>query len=349
MSVMSLGTRGPAAVDAVLEWASRLVEPALRGAVARLPEPEGRITGYHRGWHDADGRPLPAAGVGGKAVRPALVLLSACAVGGSAQDAVAGAVAVELIHDFSLLHDDVIDGDPLRRHRPAAWTVYGTPSAVLAGDALLVAALHTLRDAPCFVADGAVREMLRMLGELMVGQSQDVAFAGAEHVEVEQYLAMAAGKTGALMACACAIGGILVGARPQQVDGLRDFGHHLGVAFQCVDDLIGIWGSSARSGKPVGADLAARKKSLPVVAALTGSSPAGARLADLYRRPQPMEATDIALATELVEEAGGRSAAEREAARHTDMAMRALSRAEPNAETYRQMQDLARLLTCRDR
>ncbi|MGW7349581.1 polyprenyl synthetase family protein [Streptomyces sp. NPDC054854] len=349
MSVMSLGTRGPAAVDAVLEWASRLVEPALRGAVARLPEPEGRITGYHRGWHDADGRPLPAAGVGGKAVRPALVLLSACAVGGSAQDAVAGAVAVELIHDFSLLHDDVIDGDPLRRHRPAAWTVYGTPSAVLAGDALLVAALHTLRDAPCSVADGAVREMLRMLGELMVGQSQDVAFAGAEHVEVEQYLAMAAGKTGALMACACAIGGILVGARPQQVDGLRDFGHHLGVAFQCVDDLIGIWGSSAHSGKPVGADLAARKKSLPVVAALTGSSPAGARLADLYRRPQPMEATDIALATELVEEAGGRSAAEREAARHTDMAMRALSRAEPNAETYRQMQDLARLLTCRDR
>ncbi|MFI9770296.1 polyprenyl synthetase family protein [Streptomyces sp. NPDC052415] len=344
-----LETRVP--VGAVLEWAGGLVEPALRKAVAELPAPEGRIAGYHRGWHDADGCPLPpTAGTGGKAVRPALVFLSACAVGGRAADAVAGAVAVELIHDFSLLHDDVIDGDRLRRHRPAVWTVFGTPAAVLAGDALLVAALRTLSGGAAGPAgEAAAGEMLRMLGELMLGQSRDVEFAGTGQVGAEEYLAMAAGKTGALMACACAVGGILAGARPQQVDGLRDFGRHLGVAFQCVDDLIGIWGASACSGKPVGADLAARKKSLPVVAALTGDSEAGRRLAELYGRAQPLEAADIALAADLVEEAGGRVATEREAARHTDLAMRALSRAEPDAASYRQLQELAALLTRRER
>ncbi|MFF8844246.1 polyprenyl synthetase family protein [Streptomyces sp. NPDC015127] len=341
----------PASVDSLLQWARALVAPALRDAIGDLPDPEGRIAGYHRGWYAADGSRLPSSAGGergGKAVRPALVFLAARAVGGSPDSAVPGAVAVELIHDFSLLHDDVIDGDPLRRHRPAAWTVYGTPGAVLAGDALLVSALRTLVAAPAPVADAAVREALTMLGELMVGQSRDVSFEKASRVRVEQYLAMAEGKTGALMGCACALGGVLAGAGPERVAGLRDFGRCLGVAFQCVDDLLGIWGESARSGKPVGADLVARKKSLPVVAALSDDGAAGRRLAALYARPEPLDEAEIALAAELVEQAGGREATEREVVRQTTAAMRALSRAEPTADVYRQMQELALLLTRRD-
>ncbi|MGW7440149.1 polyprenyl synthetase family protein [Streptomyces sp. NPDC054849] len=338
-----------ACLEARLREVHALVDPPLRKTVAQLPLPESRIAGYHRGWYEADGSPCAASAAGGKALRPALVLLSAAAVGGRADDAVPGAVAVELIHDFSLLHDDVIDGDPLRRHRPAAWRVFGIASAVLAGDALLVTALRTLSSAPSARADAAVRECLAMLGELMAGQSQDVAFEQVGRVGVEQYLEMAAGKTGALMGCACALGGVLAGAQPERVAGLREFGRCLGVAFQCVDDLLGIWGRSALSGKPVGADLAARKKSLPVVAALADGGPAGRSLAALYERPDPLGEDDIARATELVAQAGGREAAEREVARQTSAAMRALSRAEPTADAYRQLQELALMLTSRDR
>ncbi|MFF5971963.1 polyprenyl synthetase family protein [Streptomyces sp. NPDC012769] len=339
----------PAAARPLLGWARDLVTPALRDEVGRVPAPEARVVGYHRGWTEADGTPLPAGPAGGgKAVRPALVLLSAQAVGGTAEDAVPGAVAVELVHDFSLLHDDVIDGDRLRRHRPAAWTVFGTPAAVLTGDALLVCALRALGRVPGPAGHLAVREMLSMLAELMVGQSQDVAFEDRRHVEVDQYLAMAAGKTGALMGTACALGGLLSGAPERRVDGLRDFGRCLGVAFQCVDDLLGIWGASDRSGKPVGADIAARKKSLPVVAALADRGEAGRHLADLLERPGPLEEAEVALAVELVERAGGRERTEQEVRRQTAAAMRALARAEPSPEAYRRLHDLALLLTGRD-
>ncbi|MFJ3580816.1 polyprenyl synthetase family protein [Streptomyces sp. NPDC090127] len=359
---MHLASGGPAVVDtvppspsveSVLREARSLLAPALRDAIDGLPGPEARIARYHRGWCEADGSEVPSSGDdvrGGKAVRPALVFLAARAVGGLPESAVPGAVAVELVHDFSLLHDDVIDGDPLRRHRPAAWTVYGVPSAVLAGDALLVQALRVLEAAPEPLADAAVRETMAMLADLTFGQSQDVAFEKVGSVGVRQYVDMAAGKTGALMGCACALGGILAGADRERVVGLREFGRCLGVAFQCVDDLLGIWGDSSRSGKPVGADLAARKKSLPVVAALADEQhPAGRGLAALYAQQAPLSEAEITLAADLVEEAGGREATEQEVTRQTAAAMRALSRARPTAEVYRQMHELAMLLTRRDR
>jgi geranylgeranyl diphosphate synthase type I len=330
-------------------WARDLVTPALRAAVAGLPEPERRMTGYHRGWHEADGNGSPGeAAEGGKAVRPALALLAARAVGGSADHAVPAAVAVELVHDFSLLHDDVIDKDCLRRHRPAVWAVFGTGPAVLAGDALLVVALRTLLDVPGDRGGAAVRELVAVLADLMRGQSQDVAFEKAEAVETADYLAMAEGKTGALMGGACALGGLLAGADEERVAGLRDFGRCLGVAFQCVDDLLGIWGASERSGKPVGADLAARKKSLPVVAALSTTGEAGRRLSALYGGTRPLDETDVALAATLIEEAGGRERTELEAKHQLTAAFRALSRARPTPEVYRQLQELALLLTRRD-
>ncbi|GGZ33803.1 polyprenyl synthetase family protein [Streptomyces poonensis] len=351
LTVPEAEARVPGQQGGSLQWARDLVAPALREAVEGLPEPERLVEGYHRGWHEADGGPLRAADgrPGGKAVRPALVLLAARAVGGTAECAVPGAVAVELVHDFTLLHDDVIDGDPLRRHRPAAWTVYGTPSAVLAGDALLVVALRTLSAVPGPRGAAALRELVAALADLMRGQSQDVAFEERARVGAHEYLAMAEGKTGALMGGACALGGLLAGASEHRVAGLREFGRRLGVAFQCVDDLLAIWGDSRRSGKPVGADLAARKKSLPVAVALAADSPAGRRLAELYERPEPLDAADVAAAARLVEEAGGRTATEREAQRQITVALRALAAAEPLPEVYRQLHSLAMATTRRDR
>ncbi|WP_258052861.1 polyprenyl synthetase family protein [Streptomyces sp. Ru73] len=330
---------------ALFGWARELVTPALRRVVADLPGPQREIARYHRGWGAGA---ESTAGGGGKAVRPALVFLSAMAVGAPPESVVPGAVAVELVHDFSLLHDDVIDADPLRRHRPAVWRQYGTPAAVLTGDALLISALAVLAADATPHAAAATRELSGMLEDLLRGQSQDVAFESTARVRAEEYLEMAAGKTGALMGCACALGALLAGASEARTAGLRDFGRHLGVAFQCVDDLLGIWGSTRRSGKPVGADVAARKKSLPVTVALADTGPAGRRLAALYDRTEPLSAADVATATELIEQAGGREATEVEARRQVGAAMRALARAEPVPSVYRQLHDLALLMTRRD-
>ncbi|MEV5339554.1 polyprenyl synthetase family protein [Streptomyces sp. NPDC052676] len=337
----------PAGVSTQRGWVDELLTPALRAAVATLPAAEERVAGYHRGWCEADGTPSDPARGGGKAVRPMLAMLSAVAVGGTPAVAVPGAVAVELVHDFTLLHDDVIDGDALRRHRPAAWSAFGTPAAVLTGDALLVTAMRVVADVPVRGAV-AVRELVAALLDLVGGQSDDVAFEDAREVTPAQYLAMAEGKTGALMGCACALGGVLAGADAEQVRGLRDFGRRLGVAFQCADDVLGIWGRTARSGKPVGADLAARKKSLPVVAALADGGPASRRLRELYDSPRPFEEADIALARRLVEEAGGRRAAEEEARRQVTTALRSLSCAQPTAEAYQQLRDIAWSMTGRE-
>jgi geranylgeranyl diphosphate synthase type I len=338
----------PGAVFPRLGWVEEMLAPALREAVASLPGAERRVAGYHRGWCEADGTPLLSAPSRGKTVRPALTLLSAIAVGGEPRSALPGAVAVELVHDFTLLHDDVIDGDTLRRHRPASWTVFGTPSAVLTGDALLAAAMRAVAETPARVAAAAVRELVGALLDLVQGQSLDVAFEDAREVTVPEYLAMAEGKTGSLMGCACALGGVLAGADSERVRGLREFGRRLGVAFQCADDLLGIWGRSTRSGKPVGADLTARKKSLPVVAALAGTDSAAEQLRSLYGSQRPLDDQDVALARELVEKAGGRQAAEDEGRRQMSAALRALSCARPTADAYQQLQEIARAMIQRD-
>lgn len=280
----------------VLEWGRSLVEPALREAVGSLPEEVRRIAGYHLGWWDAEGRP---AGSGGKALRPTLALLSAEAVGGRAEDAVPAAVAVELVHDFSLLHDDVMDGDETRRHRPTAWRVFGTNPAILTGDVLLALAVETLA-----AAGGPARVLTTAILDLLAGQNSDMSFEGRDDVLLSECIAMAVGKTGALMRCACALGADAGGGSPDQVAAFALFGEHLGLAFQHMDDLLGIWGDPQETGKPVYSDLLNRKKSLPVVAALTAGSPQSRALHALYCGPGPFDPVEAA---SLVEAAGGRA------------------------------------------
>ncbi|GGK05442.1 dimethylallyltransferase [Pilimelia anulata] len=305
-------TQTPAriAVDDLLRWSRALVEPALREAVDTLPESIRHICGYHFGWWEPSGR--ARAESGGKALRPALALLAAEAVSGVARSAVPAAVAVELVHNFSLLHDDVMDRDATRRHRPTAWTVFGESPAILAGDSLLALAYGALaagtRATPSY--DG-----IRLLGlavqELIAGQYEDLAFEQRSNVTLDECLAMAEAKTGALLGYACGLGAWSAGAGADRVAGFVEFGRRLGLAFQVADDLLGIWGDPARTGKPVHADLRARKKSLPVVAALESGTPAGDELAGLYKGADPLDADRVARAAELVGAAGGRDWAHR--------------------------------------
>jgi geranylgeranyl diphosphate synthase, type I len=289
----------------VLAGSRDLVEPALRAAVDTLPESMRRVAGYHFGWWDQHGQPTNVTG--GKAIRPALVVLSAAAAGGTSDAAVPAAVAVELVHNFSLLHDDVIDRDLTRRHRGAAWNVFGVDSAILAGDALLTLAFDVLAASGHTAAVSAIRALSATVADLLDGQSADLAFEQRVDVTLDECLGMAERKTASLLGCACALGAAFGGATADQERHLRGFGDRVGLAFQLVDDTLGIWGDPTVTGKPVHSDLHSRKKSLPVVAALTSGTPAGRELAALYHREAPLAAADLVRAAELVDLAGGRA------------------------------------------
>ncbi|MET9830477.1 family 2 encapsulin nanocompartment cargo protein polyprenyl transferase [Streptomyces sp. NPDC006385] len=340
---------GPEAA-VILERARALVEPELRAAVASLPGSMRRVARYHFGWEHPDG--TPATGNAGKAIRPALVLTAAAALGGPGARAAAvrAAVAVELVHNFTLLHDDVMDRDTTRRHRPTAWAVFGDADAILAGDALQALALRLLAEDTHPASTAAAARLAGCVVELCAGQHTDTAMEkrGPGDVGLDEVLAMAEAKTGALLGCACALGALYAGAADEDVAALDAFGREAGLAFQLIDDVIGIWGDPSRTGKPVGADLTARKKSLPVVAALTSGGPAAAELAALYESPYDEEGEeDIARTALAVERAGGRDWAQAQAADRMARAMQELARAVPDPEEAGGLLALAEFVTRR--
>ncbi|GAA5055446.1 polyprenyl synthetase family protein [Thermocatellispora tengchongensis] len=297
----------------------------MRQALDALHPLHARMAAYAFGWSDADGEPGEPGG--GKGLRPALVVLSAEAVGGEAEAVLPAAVAIELVHAFSLIHDDIIDGDERRRHRETVWKAYGIGPAVLVGDGLLALAMRSVAAGPG--AEPAAHHLSAALMELVRGQADDVIFeerawTGERAVTVREYLGMAGGKTGSLLACAAALGAAAGGAPREVVDSLSDMGRHLGIALQIVDDLLGIWGDPAVTGKPALGDLRRRKKTLPVIAALASGTPAARRLAGLLTDPGgfPAGQDELELAAALVEEAGGRAYAERRARAHADGALR---------------------------
>ncbi|MFB8757300.1 polyprenyl synthetase family protein [Streptomyces nigra] len=315
-------TRPATGVQHTLARCRALVTPALRETVAGTHPWIGEMAAYSFGWCEVGGAPTGSAG--GKGVRQALAVLGAEAAGAPGGAAVPGAVAVELVHAFSLLHDDIMDGDEARRRRPTVWKAYGTGPAVLAGDALFGLAVEALADAGA----PAVRPLARALGDLVRGQADDLLFAsrpwtGPDRVRPREYRAMAEHKTGALLGCAAALGAVLGGAPPATVAALDRAGRHLGVAFQAVDDVLGIWGDPAVTGKPVHGDLRERKKTLPVLAAL--DSPAAGELSTLLES----EAGPARIA-DLIDRAGGRTAALTEA-RHQVTAARAALESVPLA------------------
>ncbi|WP_371480871.1 family 2 encapsulin nanocompartment cargo protein polyprenyl transferase [Kitasatospora sp. NBC_00315] len=332
-------------VESVLARARGFVDPALRTAVDTLPAPLRRVASYHFGWTEPDGS--PAAGSSGKAIRPALVLAATQALGGDPAAAAGAAAAIELIHNFSLLHDDVIDGDDTRRHRLTAWRVFGTTEAILAGDALHALALSTLAEDDHPAAQRAVRRLADCVVELCAGQQADCAFEQRDDVSLDECLAMAGSKTGALLGCACAIGALYAGADDLAADAMDAFGREIGLAFQLIDDLIGIWGDPAVTGKPVGADLAARKKSLPVVAALAGGTAEAAVLANLYALDRPLTDEELTRCARAVDKAGGRSWAQGESCERMAAAIAHLAQAVPEPSAADDLLALAELVTRR--
>ncbi|WP_280405976.1 polyprenyl synthetase family protein [Nocardia brasiliensis] len=290
--------------EALLARVRGLIDPVLRAAVDSMPIQLGRMGAYHFGWVDATG--AAAAGVPGKGLRPALTLVAAAACGAEPAAAVQVAAGVELLHNFALIHDDVMDRDAFRHARPTVWRVWGVTNALLLGDALQALAIGVIAEGmPEPMIGESVARVVNTMLTVCAGQYDDCAFEQRPSVEVGEYLSMAAAKTGALLGCACALGALCAGADQLLVARMNTFGRELGVAFQLVDDVIGIHGDPRVTGKPAGADLIRRKQSFPVVCTLGSQSMAGQRLSRLYRRPGPMTPAEVAAAVGSITEAGG--------------------------------------------
>lgn len=315
-------------VTALLERGRTLTTPVLRAAVDRLAPPMDTVAAYHFGWIDAQGK--PSHGDGGKAVRPALAVLSAEVTGAAPEVGVPGAVAVELVHNFSLLHDDLMDGDEQRRHRDTVWKVHGPAQAILVGDALFALANEVLLEIGTVEAGRATRRLTNASRALIDGQAQDISYEHRDRVSVEECLEMEGNKTGALLATASSIGAVLGGADEGTADTLERYGYHLGLAFQAVDDLLGIWGDPDATGKQTWSDLRQRKKSLPVVAALAAGGAASERLGDILAADAKssdfanFSEEEFAARAALIEEAGGREWTAEEARRQHTIAIEAL-------------------------
>ncbi|MGB6458029.1 MAG: polyprenyl synthetase family protein [Streptosporangiaceae bacterium] len=332
-------------MPAGVQTARDLTGPAIAEAVSRLSPAVRAVAAYHLGLADASGAPVSGGGTG-KALRPALALLSARATGAAPEQGVVPAAAVELVHNFSLLHDDIMDGDTERRHQPTAWTVYGVGAAILAGDALLALAQDVLLENPPYGV-WAARCLSAAVQRLIAGQGADLAFERRDDVTVEECLDMAGDKTAALMACACSIGVIYLGGSANLAMSLSGFGAHAGLSFQLVDDLLGIWGAPQITGKPVGSDLRARKKSVPVVAALTSGTAAGRELAALLATPEPLTEDEVSRATALVEAAGGKARIEAMAYAELASALTCLAEADMPEDVRAEFAAIAEFITAR--
>jgi geranylgeranyl diphosphate synthase type I len=202
---------------------------------------------------------------GGKRLRPAVVLLAAEMVKqGSSSDVVPAAVAIELTHSFTLIHDDIMDGDSVRRGVPTVHTKWDEPTAILAGDVLYARAFEFI--AMSIASDSAKVQAISMLAktcvEICEGQHEDMSFENRTDVKEDEYLAMVRKKTGVLYAAAAGIGAILAGGNPSQVNALYRFCMNAGIAFQIQDDLIDLAASKERSGKDRGSDLREGKQTL---------------------------------------------------------------------------------------
>ncbi len=235
---------------------------------AEYPDLRAMLT-YHMGWEGEGAGPEAQ----GKRIRPLLVLLSSEAAGGTWRQALPAASAVELLHNFSLVHDDVQDNSPVRRSRATVWVKWGVPQAINAGDTLFTVAFLTLQRLVETIPAPQVIQANRVLQKtclyLTQGQYLDLSYKSRRSLPLEAYWPMVGGKTSALLSCCTELGALVAGVQPVRQKAFGEYGYTLGLAFQVLDDWLGIWGDVALTGKSVESDLASGKKTLPVLYGLS--------------------------------------------------------------------------------
>lgn len=311
-----------------------LIQNAMREA---FPEAEARVARFYQmqeyqlGWRDEQLQ--PASFDPGKLLRPQLALLACRAAGGDPRLALPLAAGIQLIHDFSLIHDDIEDNSDTRRGRPTVWKVWGLAQGINTGDGMFVVAhlaLHRLVDVgvPPEVALEVLRRFDQTILTICEGQFLDISYEGNLAIGEADYLSMISRKTAALVAAAAGLGAIIGGGDAATSKALFDFGQSMGLAFQIQDDVLGIWGDPEVTGKPFAADLYRRKLSLPVIRALAASD-SREQLAALYRQPEMSDA-DVRTALDILDQVGARGYTEGVAETYHQQSLAALNSVRAN-------------------
>ena len=315
-------TSEPVQADDLMEQMLSAIEHDLKESLEAtnqwLPSGVHEMISYHLGWQETETRT-------GKRLRPLMTLLCCQASNGDWRQALPAAAAIEWIHNFSLLHDDIQDHSEMRRGRPTVWKIWGTAQAINTGDAIF--ALSRLTTLRLNVKPEKILAVHRILDEtslaLTCGQHLDISFEQMSQVTTEQYLEMIAGKTAALLGAACRLGALLSPADDQQIEHFHAFGENLGLAFQVIDDLLGVWGSSEMTGKSSADDLRNRKRTLPIIHALEHSNE--------FKKAWSADensAADISTLKKWLDEAGSRDFTVAYAKHFTENATSALEAAE---------------------
>jgi len=282
---------------------------------------------YHLGWVDEAFRPRQETA--GKRIRPLVCLLICDAAGGEWQQALPAAAAIELLHNFSLIHDDIEDDSVTRRGRTTVWALWGMPQAINAGDSMFALAYHALtRLSQTPIPASCIAQIWQVFTEACIhltkGQHLDMLFEGQDDVSVEDYLKMIGGKTAALLTATTEIGAIVGGANRETQLHYGAYGHNVGLAFQVYDDILGVWGDEEKTGKSTASDILARKKTLPILYAMDQSSELRAQLA----RPE----IDVDRVVRLMDSAGAKDFALATARQYSDAAVAHLEAAQPAGE-----------------
>jgi geranylgeranyl diphosphate synthase type I len=303
----------------------------------------GEMISYQMGWSGEGAGPEAS----GKQIRPKMVLLSCAAAGGQWQDALPAAAAVELIHNFSLIHDDIEDHSKYRRGRPTIWKIWGIPQAINTGDAMFALANAALLRLEKSIPPETVLEAGKLFHQtclrLTQGQHLDILFESIQNVSVEDYWEMVSGKTAALLAFSMEVGALCAKANKKLQKNLSDFGLNLGLAFQAQDDFLGIWGIKENLGKSTSGDLVSKKKTLPVLFGLNQSQQ--------FKRiwdQESLSSSDIEDLKQILEKAGGYDYTKKEVEKLTQRALHSLEMISPSP-SLSSLLDLADLLLSRTR
>ena len=301
---------------------------------------------YHLGWLDESLQPVETAQ--GKQLRPLFTLLCCQAMGGDPAHALPAAAAVELIHNFSLIHDDIEDNSTTRRGRATVWSIWGQSQAINAGDAMFTLARNALlalrqQNVPLETIIEGIDRLDQTCLNLCRGQFLDMGFEQTLEVSLAAYLEMIEGKTANLLACSGYLGGLIATNSPTKAQVFWDLGLALGLAFQIQDDWLGIWGDESLTGKATADDLRRRKKSLPVVYALSHSGAATARFKEIYAQSTSSE-TDIAELISILDQLGAKAYTEELAETYITQAETALVAIEAPPKAKIALQEMAQFL-----
>lgn len=306
------------------------IEDELRDILQNEEEPYDPLYGmmrYHMGWLDSEFRPHEAPG--GKRLRPILCLLACEAVGGSWQAALPAAAAIELGHNFSLIHDDIEDHSETRRHRTTVWHLWGIAQGINTGDAMWAISrltIHRLVDEG-HGADRTLRVIRRLdkaCLQMCRGQYLDIHFETVDEVPLTAYERMIEGKTAAFLSASLAVGALLGRAKEDTISSYNAFGRELGMTFQIIDDLLGIWGDPKTTGKSTASDILEKKKTLPVLYALQWEEEHGYdELTRLYTGKN-ISQEDVPTVLELLERTNARAYTQEQARKHHRQALKHL-------------------------